>query len=293
MARTAILMMVAGTAIVPVMDAIAKFLVDSMSPIQITWGRFFFQFLIMAIVMLIIKGPKGLKIEKPWVHALRGVQLAIATVFFFWSLQYLPLANAIAIFFVQPMILTMISALVLGESVGWHRRIAVVAGFIGALLIIQPGSDTFSWASFLPLGSALFYASYIATTRAYSNIDHPVAMQFASGLGATIVLTIALLITSTWEGSHFAPSVPTGEQWLWLLAIGFIAAAGHLLVVMGVSRAPASLLAPFGYVEIIAATLLGWMFFDDWPDWLSWVGIAVIVASGIYVFERERRVATA
>ncbi|MEE9334300.1 MAG: DMT family transporter [Granulosicoccaceae bacterium] len=167
-----------------------------------------------------------------------------------------------------------------------------MAGFIGALLIIQPGSDTFSWASFLPLGSALFYAAYIATTRAYSNIDHPVAMQFASGLGATIILTMALLITNTWEGSHFAPSVPTGEQWLWLLAVGFIAASGHLLVVMAVSRAPASLLAPLGYVEIIAATLLGWMVFDEWPDALSWMGIAVIVASGIYVFERERRVAT-
>lgn len=291
MARTAILMMVAGTAIVPVMDAIAKFLVDDMSPIQITWGRFFFQFLIMAGVMLALKGPSGLKVEKPWVHALRGVQLAIATVFFFWSLQFLPLANAIAIFFVQPMILTMISAWVLGESVGWHRRIAVVAGFIGALLIIQPGSATFSWASFLPLGSALFYASYIATTRAYANIDHPVTMQFASGLGATIALTVALLVTSTWEGSHFAPSMPSAEQWLWLIAIGIIAAAGHLLVVMGVSRAPASLLAPFGYVEIIAATFLGWIIFEDWPDGLSWVGIAVIVASGIYVFERERRVA--
>ena len=157
MARTAILMMVAGTAIVPVMDAIAKHLVDAISPIQITWGRFLFQFLIMATVMVLLKGPKGLIIKRPWVQAVRGVQLAIATVFFFWSLQYLPLANAIAIFFVQPMILTMISAWVLGESVGWHRRVAVVAGFIGALLIIQPGSDTFSWASFLPLGSALFY----------------------------------------------------------------------------------------------------------------------------------------
>jgi len=287
MARTGILMMVAGTAIVPVMDAIAKLLVSSMSPIQITWGRFFFQFLIMAAVMLALKGPKGLVIQKPWVHAIRGLQLAASTVCFFWSLQYLPLATTVAIFFVQPMILVLMSSWLLGESVGWHRRMAVVFGFFGVLLVIQPGSDAFNWASLLPLGAGFFYATYIATTRAYANIDHPVVMQFASGLGATIVLTMALLVTNTWDGSHLAPTLPSTNEWLWLVTIGWIAAVGHLLVVMAVSRAPASLLAPFCYVEIISATALGWLIFDDWPDWISWVGIVIIVASGVYAFERE------
>ncbi len=273
--------------IVPVMDAIAKHLGDSMSPVQITWGRFFFQFMIMAAVLIALHGPRSLISNRPWVHSIRGAQLAISTVFFFWSLIYLPLANAIAIFFVQPMILTLISALFLGEPVGWHRRIAVLAGFAGALLIIQPGADSFSWASLLPLGSAFFYACYLATTRAFANVDSPINMQFASGLAAAIMLSFVLMVASFSEHRLFSPSMPTNIEWLWLILIGMIAAVGHLLVVMAVSKAPTSLLAPFGYTEIIAATALGWIVFRDWPDLLSWLGIAIIILSGLYVFDRE------
>lgn len=281
--------MLLGTSIVPVMDAIAKHLGESMSPIQITWGRFFFQFIIMAIALCISIGPRALIPKEPIKHAIRGLLLAAATLCFFWSLRTLPLADAIAIFFVQPMILTLISALVLKETIGWHRRIAVCAGFIGAVLIIRPGTETFTLASMLPLLAAVFFASYLALTRAVANIDHPATMQFASGLAATCALSLILLITRLWPESSFAPSLPSLIDWLWLVSIGAIAAGGHLLVVMAMNRAPASALAPFGYVEIVAATLLGWLFFSDWPDNLSWLGIAIIVASGIYVFLREQR----
>lgn len=288
--RHGIGLMLLGTSIVPVMDAIAKFLGDNMSPIQITWGRFFFQFIFMAIGLCITLGPQALIPKEPIKHAIRGLLLAAATLCFFWSLRTLPLADAIAIFFVQPMILTIISALVLKEHIGWHRRIAVCAGFIGAMLIIRPGTDTFTLASILPLFAAVFFASYLALTRAVANIDHPATMQFASGLAATGLLSVILLLSSLWPESSFAPSLPKLNEWFWLASIGVIAAGGHLLVVMAMNRAPASALAPFGYVEIVAATLLGWLFFSDWPDRLSWLGIAIIVTSGIYVFIREQRV---
>lgn len=288
-----ILFMVSGTLIVPVMDAIAKYLGSSLSPVQIAWGRFFFQFSLMGLAIILIYGMQTLWPKRPFTHVLRGLLLAIATTFFFFSLLYLPLANAIAIFFVQPMILTLLAALFLGETIGWHRKLAVLAGFLGALLIIQPGSDSFTLAAFLPLFAAFFYAGYIAVTRSVANIDHPMTMQFASGVGATIALSFAL-IPSLWL-SHplFTARIPTLSQWALLAAIGVIAAVGHLLVVIAVNRAPTSLLAPFGYVEIIAATLLGLWVFGDWPDTLSWLGIVVIILSGFYVFIREQRHAAA
>lgn len=287
--RWAILFMVSGTMIVPIMDAIAKYLGDVLSPIQIAWGRFFFQFTLIGFAIVVLYGVKALRPKRPLTHMIRGLLLAIATTFFFFSLLYLPLANAIAIFFVQPMILTLLASLFLGETIGWHRKFAVVAGFLGALLIIQPGSDSFTLAALLPLCAAFFYAGYIAVTRSVANVDHPMTMQFVSGVGATIALSLALLPGLWTDHSWFSARMPTTIQWGLLAAIGLIAAVGHLLVVIAVNRAPTSLLAPFGYVEIIAATLLGLWVFGDWPDALSWLGIAIVIFSGIYVYIREGR----
>lgn len=281
--------MMAGMIIVPIMDALAKILGDSLSPMQITWGRFVFQMLFMAAAILLTLSPSALMPARPVIHTIRGILLATATTFFFFSLLYLPLANAIAIFFVQPMILTVLSAVVLRESIGWHRRIAVTTGFLGALLIIRPGTDAFTLASLLPIAAAFFFASYLALTRAVANVDHPLTMQFSSAVGAAIVMTLALWIGSFSDSAIFQPQIPDLEQWGQLAAIGLIAAVGHLLVVIAVNRAPTSLLAPFGYIEIISATALGWWVFKDWPDTLTWSGIAIIVASGMYVLFRENQ----
>lgn len=282
--------MVSGTMIVPVMDAIAKILGDTLSPLQVTWGRFVFQALIMGIAIIALYGPATLKPKRPVIHGIRGILLAIATTFFFFSLVYLPLADAIAIFFVQPMLLTLLSAIVLGEKIGWHRRLAVIAGFIGALLIIKPGSDSFTLAATLPIGAAFFFSAYLVVTRSVANIDNPMTMQFASGVGATIALSVGLIPGTLANSSAWGAQLPTTIEWAYLACIGLIAAVGHLLVVIAVNRAPTSVLAPFGYVEIIAATLLGWIIFSDWPDLISWLGIAIIVFSGLYVFVREQRV---
>lgn len=284
-----IIFMVSGTLIIPVMDAFAKILGNTISPLQVTWGRFFFQALIMGVAIIVLYGPSLLFPKRPIVHAARGLLLAIATTFFFFSLLYLPLADSIAIFFVQPMLLTLLSAIFLGETIGWHRKAAVLIGFLGALLIIKPGSDSFTIAALLPVGAAFFFSSYLVVTRSVANVDHPMTMQFASGVGASIVLSLGLLPGTFAESAMWGASVPTTIEWAYLAGIGLIAAFGHLLVVIAVNRAPTSVLAPFGYVEIIAATLLGWFVFSDWPDGWSWLGIAIIVISGLYVFFREQR----
>jgi len=281
--------MLMGMIIVPVMDAIAKILGSQMSPVQITWGRFAFQFVFMGIAILLTLGPAALRSKQTGIHLVRGILLAIATTFFFFSLQYLPLANAIAIFFVQPMILTLLSALVLGETIGWHRRIAVTTGFIGALIIIRPGGHAFTYAALLPLAAAAFFASYLALTRFVANVDHPLTMQFTSAVGAALIVTLALAVGHSIGLTNFQPSLPDATQWGLLAAIGLVAAVGHLLVVIAINRAPTSLLAPFSYAEIVSATVLGYFVFNEWPDNYTWLGIAVIVASGMYVLYRERQ----
>jgi len=286
--RLAIFYMSLGTSIAPIMDAIAKHLADSLSPLLITWGRFIFQSMFMATPLLLQGDTRLLWPKQPLVHAARGVLIASATLCFFASLKSLPLADAIAIFFVQPIILTLLSSTLLGEHVGWYRRAAVVLGFLGALLIIRPGSESFSLASLLPLVAAFFYASYLALTRATANIDSPLTAQFASSLWAAVVLTIALVVNALTIKISFAEfTSPSWLQWFWLVAIGAIAASAHLLVVMSMDKAPASLLAPFGYAEIIAATALGWWIFGDWPDLFTWLGLGIICASGLFVFHRE------
>lgn len=280
--------MIAGTAIVPGMDAIAKFLGDSLSPLQITWGRFLFQCLLMGCFIVLWHGPATIRTSIFPTHALRGLLLAAATTLFFWSLQTLPLAVAISIFFVQPMILTLLSGLFLGEQIGWHRRIAVAVGFTGALIIIRPGAESFQATSLLPLCTAFLFSCYLALTRACATIDPPPVMQFFSGISALVVLSLLLLPAAAGSADWIRVSSPTASQWFWLFMIGVISATGHLLVVMGMKNAPASVLAPFGYVEIIAATLLGWFIFGEWPDRWTWIGIVIVIGSGIYVYYRER-----
>ncbi len=284
--QNGILFMVAGTMIAPGMDAIAKFLGDVLSPLMITWGRFTIQSIIMATALLVTGGLASLKVNRAGIHTIRGILLACATLFFFWALQHMPLTECMAIFFVQPMILTLLSAVFLGESIGWHRRVAVITGFIGALIIIRPGTASFSIYYCLPLLAALFYACYLAITHAVAASDTPVVQQFATGLGGAVFLSVLLLFADI-KPHDWAWQTPTSTQWAWLGAIGLIAAVAHTFVIMGMSRAPASVLAPFGYSEIIAATLLGWWIFGDWPSLMTWLGVVIIIASGVYVAWRE------
>lgn len=288
--RAGMLLMIAGTMIVPVMDAIAKYLGDSLSPVVITWGRFLFQFLLMGVWLIISRTPSKIP-GNLGIHALRGTLLAAATILFFTSLTYLPLVEAIAIFFVQPIILTLISAMFLGETIGWHRRSAVILGFLGVLIVIRPGTVSFTPAAILPVGSAFLYATYIALTRLYSKQTSAVSMQFVSGLFATLLLSAVLMLIGIFDPESSVINRPSLDEWFWLAVIGLVAAIGHLAIVMAMKRAPASLLAPFGYTEIVAATLLGWWIFGEWPDIVAWIGILVIVGSGIYVYWREQRLA--
>jgi S-adenosylmethionine uptake transporter len=275
--------------ILPGIDAIAKWLSDAISSGQIAWSRFFFQTLLMLPLYLRTRGPV-LTPALP-MHAMRGALIALATLLFFSALKYLPLADAISIFFVEPLILTLLSALFLAEPVGWRRMTAVAVGFAGSLLIIRPSFQALGLPALLPLGTALSFAVYLILTRKLALHEHPARMQFYAGLFGGLVMTAALVGGDALDIAVLSFVWPNREQWLLLASLGVIATTGHLLVVHAFQRGSAGLLAPFQYVEIIGATILGVIFFADFPDALTWTGVGIIVGSGMYIFHREAVIA--
>jgi drug/metabolite transporter (DMT)-like permease len=168
---------------------------------------------------------------------------------------------------------------------------AAIVGFAGALLVIQPSFAQFGLVSLLPLCTAILFAFYLILTRKYGIDDDPMNMQFYSGIGAVIFCTIAIVIGEVTGIEDLAFTFPTQYQAFgWLFLIGVIATIGHLLIVSAFSMAPASTLAPFQYVEIISATVLGLMIFGDFPNPSKWLGTGIIIASGLFIFWREQRV---
>lgn len=279
-------LMVIAMLILPGIDALAKALGDTLTSTQITWSRFFFQSLLMLPLALRASLPLfGPSIPT---HALRGILLGVATALFFHALKYLAIADAIAIFFIEPLVLTALSALLLGESVGWRRISAVLVGFSGALIVIRPSFQEVGWPALLPVGAAVCFAFYIVLTRRAATHEEPAQMQFLSGLFGCGFTTLLLGIGAWAEIPVMTPVWPTITEWGGLFALGAIATTGHMLVVYALKYANASVLAPFQYLELVSATLLGWWFFADFPDAATLTGAAIIVSSGLYVFHRER-----
>lgn len=281
------ILMATGVLMAPGIHAIAKGLGDTLSSGQIAWFRFFFQFVFLLPVVLINCGG-SLPGPTP-THALRGLLLALATLAFFSALTYMPLADSAAIFFVEPLILTLISAVFLGEGIGWRRFLAVVVGFVGALIVIRPRFETIGLPALLPLIAAVCFAIYLAITRAVAKSEDPRVMQFWVCVFGMLVLSLALSTSPVTGWNAVRPSWPSATAWAWLIFLGVIATISHMLAIRAFHLAPASVLAPFQYLEILGATLLGAVVFGDLPDSLTGLGIVIIVGSGLYVFYREQQ----
>ena len=191
------------------------------------------------------------------------------------------------------MLVTLLAALFLGEPVRWRRMTAVLVGLFGALLIVRPNFEQFGWYAILPMGAALNFAVYILLTRSISQREKPAIMQFHAGIFGALVMSAALLVGEQLDVEVLSFNWPTLVEWCLLALLGLVATVAHLLMVHAYQRAPVAILAPFQYVEIISATLLGYLVFKDFPDLLTWCGIAAIVSSGMYVFYRERQLARA
>ena len=284
--------MILAMVMVPFMDAIAKSLsvYYDVSPATTTFSRFLIQAVVLGIVVAFGVFAGSMRWHFSWINIIRGVLMGATALMFFIAIKYMPLADAIAIVFIEPFIVMLMSAFFLGEKVGWRRILAAMIGFGGSILIIQPSYELFGLVSLLPAASALLYSTYIILTRVSGSKDNPVLMQFFAGLGGTAICGLALLAGSATGTENLTLSLPQlPVAWWLLLGIGLIAVVSHLLIVVAFSMAPASVLAPFQYVEIIMATLFGLWLFGDFPDLIKWIGVFIIVGSGIYIFVRERQ----
>lgn len=276
--------------VLPMMDAIAKYMstFEGMSPGQVTFYRFFFQ-LVCTLPLLFLVGGSIFRAKRPWMNLLRGALHAAASLMFFIAVKYMPLADVFAIYFVEPFMLTMMSALFLGDKVGWRRWLAIAVGFGGAMIVIQPSWAIFGWTALLPVACAFLFTLYLFLNRALGDADSPLTMQTIAGVGGTLFMGAGLLIGNGLGEADFEISLPASSLGLILLILlGSLSGYIHLLVVRAFRMAPLSLLAPFQYFEIISATILGYALFGDFPTPSKWLGILIIVASGLFIIWRER-----
>ena len=275
-----LLQLLAAVLLFTMLDAIAKDLVARYSFVVVLWARFAVQ---LALVALVLRGrfPTHLRTAVPGLHLARGLTQLGAGAFFFASLAHIGLAEATALGDLNPVFITLGAALFLGERIGAHRILAVLAAMAGAWMIVRPGTDAFTPAAILPLLCAVFYAANALITRAVGRSEPVARVMVLSSLIGTTLVTLALPF-------HFTPvalaDIPR------FIAIGAMGTVAQVLVIRAFSATEASVLAPFGYVGIVFAMIWGVVFFGEWPDGMTLAGALVIVLAGLYVWHRETRV---
>ena len=274
-----ILLIICTMACFSAMDVAVKFLAQRVDIFQAVWARYAGQ----ALVVILILSPRlktVAKTERLGLQLARSACLLCATSFFFTALSLMPIADATAIMLLNPVLITLGAALFLGEGIGARRLAGVVVAFLGALLIIRPGSSTFSVVSFIPLCGALFYAGYALFTRHLGQRETVWTSLFYSALLGAIVLSI--VVPFRWQ--------PADQTALLLMAfIGVCGTLGQLAVIRAFMLAEASTLAPFTYAGILFAVVSGIIFFGEFPTILTYIGALVIVLAGLYVWHRETR----
>ena len=265
----------------PIMDGFAKYLSADLPVLQITWARYFFTVVFTFPVMFFFFRKNLVWTDKPKLQFIRGLILLTANICFFYAISVISLAKALTLAFVAPLIVTAFSPIFLGEKVGFRRWSAVIIGFIGSLVVIRPGFVEINLASFAALGTGIMYGFYLIITRKLSTSDNPLLTLLLTGVVGAVIISCVM---------PFVWVQPTINQWSMMAAIGVFASIGHLFLILSLKYADASKLAPFSYFEIITNILIGYYFFGDFPDNWTFLGLAIIVMSGIYIYQREQSV---
>jgi drug/metabolite transporter (DMT)-like permease len=284
-----VILMLAFCVIAPLLDVGAKLAAENGIPVgQVTTARFVVQTALMLPVVFLMRLPLQLSPKALGYTTLRALLLLVSTYAFVSGIQVMPIADALAIVFVEPFILLILGHFLFQDQVGPRRIAACAVGFIGVLLVIQPSLAAFGLVALWPLATAVLFALYMLVTRAISAWMHPVTMQFhTSWTGLLLCLPVMVLADGSGIPS-LDPIWPQGWNWLWLFMVGFWAAVSHMCMTYALKFAPSATLAPLHYFEIVTAVILGYLIFDDFPNPLTFAGIAVIVASGLYIIHRER-----
>jgi len=274
-----ILLVVAAVTLYATIDGLAKVMAQDMDVLQIIWSRFVFALPLLPVIVG-RRWPELLHVERPGLLIARGLIPIVAGISIVLALKVMPLADATALMFVSPLMLTALAVPLLKERVGLHRWSAVIIGFVGVLVIVRPGGSALQWTALLPLLTAFLYALYQIATRVLSRTTAPLVSFAYMVVVGTAGSTLAL---------PFVWRTPDGLGWAMMAASGLLHGLAHYLVTRAFALAPAAILAPFNYAQLIGATALGYFIFHDLPDRWTIVGALVIVAAGLYVAYRERR----
>ncbi|WGF86852.1 DMT family transporter [Marinivivus vitaminiproducens] len=275
-----VMLMILVTLSTTLQDTLAKALVADYPLMTVAWARYAFAFLIVCAVGTVRAGPgRVFATSHPRTQVIRGVIVLASTVFSWAALRHLPLVDNASIGFAAPMFVTLLAIPLLGEVVGWRRWMAVVVGLAGVLIVLRPGLGVVHPAAGFSLCAALCFALYQVLTRRIAADESIWAQQAYTSLFGAVVLTAAL----PWAGD--LPDSAGG--WLLFVLLGGVGVVSHGLVVGALACAPASLLSPFLYVQLIWATLAGFLLFGDLPDRWTVLGATIVIGSGLYVFYRE------
>lgn len=276
-----ILLVIAAVTLYAVIDALAKVMVQDMDVLQIIWSRFAFALPLLPLFV----GSRWTELwrtDRPGLQVARGLVPVIAGIAIVLALKVMPLADATALMFVSPLMLTALAVPLLKERVGLHRWTAVVVGFLGVLVIVRPGGETMQWAALLPLVTAFLYALYQIATRVLSrSTPAPTTFAYMVAVG-TVASSLAL---------PFVWRTPDAMGWAMMAASGLLHGLAHYLVTRAFALAPAAVLAPYNYAQLVGASLIGYAAFGHLPDGWTIGGAVIIVAAGLYVAYRERRLA--
>ena len=263
------------------LDGSAKWLVQSVPVLVVVWLRLLTHALIASALLFPVKGLALVRTRHLRWHLVRGVMFCAMTGMNFWALQFLQLTVTASIFFTVPILIAMMGAPLLGERLDARRWAAILVGFAGVLVIVRPGSDAFHPAMLLSMANAVLYALFNLMTRKLAAYDSPETIQFLPALVASALL--APFALAAWQA-------PQGWfEWALLCLMGVFGGTGHYLLAVAHRYAPASTLAPFLYQQILYMALFGYLVFGSVPDKAVWLGAAIVIGSGLYLFARERR----
>jgi len=276
----AILLILAAMAAFTLIDTGAKWLSPRLGVVEMTWLRYAAGLLWTLPFINPWRVPGLLTSDKPFLQALRGTLLLASTFLNFIALQYLQLAQTVSIAFMAPLMVSLLAGPLLGEWAGPRRLIAIAVGFVGVLIMTRPGMGAIHPAALLSILSMMSYAVILLMTRRLQATDSPETTIFYSSLLGTVVLIPAVLPNWVWPSGWL--------DWLVIAAVGFGGAAGHWMLIQAQRRTAAPVIAPFLYTQVIWMTLAGYLVFGDVPDRWTIIGGGVVIASGLYLWHRER-----
>tara|TARA_B110000467_G_scaffold155132_1_gene167120 strand:- start:243 stop:1127 length:885 start_codon:yes stop_codon:yes gene_type:complete len=278
--RLGIALLCTGVAFFGIGEACVKILSKDYDILQVVWARYVFH----ALVFLLIFSRTGIfsqmRTSRPFLHLARSITLMLGTVSFFTALIYLSLPEAVAINFAAPLLVTALSIPFLGEKVGPRRWVAIFVGFLGVLVIIRPGLGVMHWAAFLPLITAVCYASYQIMTRiAGRTEDTKTSLFWTSAVGCIVM---SCIVPFVWKS-------PDATAWAIMVATGTLFGFGHYLLIRAFEVAGVSTLSPFLYTQIAWVTIISIIVFEQVPDEYSILGTCIVIGSGLYIWHRETR----